>query len=52
MRDEGISRKKDINWFSLLPFPLSLTIRIKPPPQAEHKNNRRNAGAVRDLLRA
>jgi len=36
-RDEGISRKKDINWFSLLPFPLSLTIKAKPLRHAEEK---------------
>ena len=25
MRDEGISRKRDINWFSIFPFPSSHT---------------------------
>ena len=35
MRDEGISRKKDINLFPLLPFPLSLTVKAKPLRHAE-----------------
>jgi len=43
MREEGISQKRDINLFPLLPFPLSLTLKAKPPPTAEHKNNRRKA---------
>ena len=37
MRDKGISREKDINWFSLLPFPLSLTVKAKPLRHAEEK---------------
>jgi len=37
MREEGISQKRDINLFPLLPFPLSLTLKAKPPPTAEPK---------------
>ena len=49
-RDEGISRKRDINLFPLLPFPLSLTVKAKPLRHAEEKTTRK-MGAVRDLLR-
>ena len=37
MREEGISQKRDIILFPLLPFPLSLTLKAKPPPTAEPK---------------
>ncbi len=38
VRDEGISRKRDINLFPLLPFPLSVTHKAKSPPKAEYEN--------------
>ena len=40
MREEGISQKRDINLFPLVPFPFSLNHKVKSPPKAEEINKK------------